>query len=72
VYLHVIHSLLTPTHQDTATDLHIEAPVVAAAKAHEKTGAQVLLRWALQHQLVIIPKVRTVLLQFFFRENKYT
>ena len=32
-------------------------PTVAAiGKRHGKTGAQVLLRWALQHQVVAIPK----------------
>src|SRR5579862_4298918 len=31
-------------------------PVVAAAKAHKRTPAQVLLRWATQRGLAVIPK----------------
>ena len=31
-------------------------PVAAAAAAHSKTPAQVLLRWGLQHHGTIVPK----------------
>lgn len=37
-------------------DLFDEEPVAAAAKAHGKTGAQVVLRWHLQNGFIIFPK----------------
>eukprot|EP00966_Prymnesium_polylepis_P194254 4503278-Prymnesium_polylepis.1 len=35
------------------------APVVAAATAHDATPAQILLRWALQKQFLVIPKANS-------------
>ena len=33
-----------------------DPPLVAIAAAHKKTPAQVLIRWALEHQFVVLPK----------------
>ncbi|GAB3650863.1 aldo/keto reductase [Glycomyces tarimensis] len=44
-----------PLGQRTGSLLH-EKPVVDAATAHEKTAAQVVIRWHLQRGCVVIPK----------------
>jgi diketogulonate reductase-like aldo/keto reductase len=36
-----------------------DPPLVAVARAHAKTPAQVLIRWALQKDLVVLPKSTT-------------
>ncbi|NLZ57789.1 MAG: aldo/keto reductase [Corynebacterium sp.] len=37
-------------------DLSKEAPIMAAAENHGKTPAQVVLRWHLQHDVIVFPK----------------
>ena len=39
-----------------AIDIFQEGPIAAAAAAHEVSPAQVIIRWHLQHGLVVIPK----------------
>lgn len=33
--------------------------IVVIGKAHEKSAAQVMIRWAIQHNLIVIPKARS-------------
>jgi len=35
-----------------------DPPITAIARKHSRTNAQVLLRWAIQHEVVVIPKSR--------------
>lgn len=37
-------------------DLSAEVPIAAAAKAHNKSPAQVVLRWHIQHGFIVFPK----------------
>ena len=58
---HRAHGIVTESYTPIGAggDLLTEAPIVAAAEAHERTPAQVVLRWHLQLGLVPIPKTQT-------------
>lgn len=51
------NSIVVEAYSPLAQAEHLDHPVIAEiAKARQKTGGQVLLRWALQHGTVPIPK----------------
>ena len=54
---HAEHGIVTEAWGPIARGAVLDDPVVAeVARAHDRTPAQVVLRWELQHGIVVIPK----------------
>lgn len=55
---HTEHGIITESWTPIAKGRHLldASPIIQAAKRHDKTPAQVVLRWHVQHGLIPIPK----------------